>query len=68
MHLSPTSKLGYLSFKSYFIHSVIFKPYLGAWIHSISPFAHTDLSRITTERWELPALFTGGWRGNFTYD
>ena len=31
-------------------------------------YAHTDLSRITTELCGYPVLFTGGWRNNFTYD
>ena len=31
-------------------------------------YAHTDLSHITTEMLELPCLFPGGWRNDFTYD
>ena len=42
-------------------------------ISPISPpdhphYAHTVPSRITTELWELPVLFTGGVRNNFAYD
>ena len=31
-------------------------------------YTHTDLSRITTELWELQVPFTGGWCINFTYN
>ena len=30
-------------------------------------YAHTDLSNITTELWELLVLYTGRWHNNFIY-